>query len=606
MKEFKKHKRNLVSFMMIAIMFVFVSCNNEECDVFKVDETSQKVTDLVGTLKMDDNGKWNFVPDSRFSFPFMHGICDGYSVQIVNWDSKYEDYKEGCLVQGKYKKTEYKSFGDGLGGISYYDLEISQIDKYDLPDEDNTRSSDGEVLPCMIANEDENPMTRASTSYVPIMDTFNSFRIRLFVHVVRSTSGVGLDKTTVKNKVLNVLTEYYDGTGLSFECIGEEYIDSDAMNKMACTQTNINILCNKNPQSNAVDVYILSDGSEFGKEAAGAVLDIGKTSIVSIKKYYDNVSTLAHEMGHVFNLYHTHRGSKNRNEGGIAELVNGSNSQVAGDYVTDTPADPCVWSGSYGTDANGDSYKPDVTNLMCYNPNKDAREHITPGQLSRMNNCLMTNAESIKVRTVLSPYSVTGGKWINTSEKYSVNFPDTFNVTWDVLCKRYTTTSSTNYTSMLKNYSGKSIEITNFDTSFKSQNYNIKAYGESSKGFKFLAQRTAYYLEVNPNTSTLRYSIQCKGGSTSASGNITISNSQDKTLTISQGGTIQFYFSDACGIGNGDVDMSLWMNGFSKVPATKNVFQCSTSAPLGSQNSPLNVMLGSKTKMLPLKVTIVQ
>lgn len=111
--------------MMIAIMFVFVSCNNEECDVFKVDETSQKVTDLVGTLKMDDNGKWNFVPDSRFSFPFMHGICDGYSVQIVNWDSKYEDYKEGCLVQGKYKKTEYKSFDDGLGGISYYDLEIS-------------------------------------------------------------------------------------------------------------------------------------------------------------------------------------------------------------------------------------------------------------------------------------------------------------------------------------------------------------------------------------------------------------------------------------------------------------------------------------------------
>ncbi len=292
--------------------------------------------------------------------------------------------------------------------------------------------------------------------------------------------------------------------------------------------------------------------------------------------------------------------------GGIAELVNGSNSKIAGDYVTDTPADPCVWSGSYGTDANGDSYKPDVTNMMCYNPNKNARKNITPGQLSRMNNCLMTNAESIKVRTVLSPYSVTGGKWINTSEKYSVNFPDTFNVTWDVLCKRYTTTSSTNYTSMLKNYSGKSIEITNFDTSFKSQNYNIKAYGESSKGFKFLAQRTAYYLKVNPNTSTLRYSIQGKGGSTSASGNITISNSQDKTLTISQGGTIQFYFSDACGIGNGDVDMSLWMNGFSKVPATKNVFQCSTSAPLGSQNSPLNVMLGSKTKMLPLKVAIVQ
>ena len=54
-------------------------------------------------------------------------------------------------------------------------------------------------------------------------------------------------------------------------------------------------------------------------------------------------STVAHEMGHCLGLYHTHNGTGDNN--GTPELVNGSNSSTAGDYITDTPADPNRWNG---------------------------------------------------------------------------------------------------------------------------------------------------------------------------------------------------------------------------------------------------------------------
>lgn len=84
---------------------------------------------------------------------------------------------------------------------------------------------------------------------------------------------------------------------------------------------------------------------------------------------------ISHEMGHVLFLWHTHHGTgEGGNDNPCPELVDGSNSSICGDYVTDTPADPhiqfnvnssCQWLGS-GTDANGDSYNPDEHNIMAY------------------------------------------------------------------------------------------------------------------------------------------------------------------------------------------------------------------------------------------------
>lgn len=101
--------------------------------------------------------------------------------------------------------------------------------------------------------------------------------------------------------------------------------------------------------------------------------------------HYASPNTLAHEFGHVLGLMHTHTGNG-------SELVDGSNCDISGDLLCDTPADPglnagnvdwvtCTYIGT-ATDANGDIYQPDVENIMSYSP--CGRSTFSPGQIEVM------------------------------------------------------------------------------------------------------------------------------------------------------------------------------------------------------------------------------
>jgi hypothetical protein len=103
-----------------------------------------------------------------------------------------------------------------------------------------------------------------------------------------------------------------------------------------------------------------------------------------------NGSTLPHEFGHYFMLYHTHGKT---NTGSTDELVDGTNCTVAGDKVCDTPPDPnlsgkvseddCSYTGA-GNDRNGMPFRPDTYNMMSYAPKK-CRQNFTSGQFARIN-----------------------------------------------------------------------------------------------------------------------------------------------------------------------------------------------------------------------------
>ncbi len=94
------------------------------------------------------------------------------------------------------------------------------------------------------------------------------------------------------------------------------------------------------------------------------------------------ISTMAHELGHLFGLGHTHDGVIE------PELADGSNCTIGGDMLCDTPADPnlatpgyviapCQYVGTI-TDANGDLYTPMLNNVMSYTP--CVADSLTPQQ----------------------------------------------------------------------------------------------------------------------------------------------------------------------------------------------------------------------------------
>ncbi len=106
---------------------------------------------------------------------------------------------------------------------------------------------------------------------------------------------------------------------------------------------------------------------------------------------------LAHELGHIFSLIHTHA-----NMGGAVgtdEFVDGSNCTTAGDYICDTPADPnlqgipnrvdslCNYTDSVYTDAHGDLFHPDTRNIMSYS-RLACYDHFSNQQLLQMRYCL--------------------------------------------------------------------------------------------------------------------------------------------------------------------------------------------------------------------------
>lgn len=84
-----------------------------------------------------------------------------------------------------------------------------------------------------------------------------------------------------------------------------------------------------------------------------------------------NGSTLIHEIGHFYGLFHTHETAFGQ------EYVDGSNCDTAGDLLCDTAADPnlsrpgllnnCTYVGQI-RDSQGAPYAPPVANFMSYAP----------------------------------------------------------------------------------------------------------------------------------------------------------------------------------------------------------------------------------------------
>ncbi|WP_424961951.1 M43 family zinc metalloprotease [Ekhidna sp.] len=217
-----------------------------------------------------------------------------------------------------------------------------------------------------------------------------TYSVAITPHVVRRTDGTGgLTEQQIVDAVED-LNAAYVGTQIRFYISdGVNFIDSDEFYDFDSSQEG-NFAPNYNV-TKTINIYFFNSLSSGGSPLCGYTYlpSQGKNLIMMANSCTLSGGTLPHEMGHFFNLYHTHGTT---NTGTTDELVDGSNCETNGDRICDTPADPnlsgvvdssvCAYAGTE-TDANGEKFKPDPRNFMSYATNS-CLILFTQGQKDRM------------------------------------------------------------------------------------------------------------------------------------------------------------------------------------------------------------------------------
>ncbi|UZR99434.1 cadherin domain-containing protein [Chondrinema litorale] len=221
-----------------------------------------------------------------------------------------------------------------------------------------------------------------------LIDKENITYIALKIFLIRTSSGTSVTQLQDIEHDVKATNWYFSRVNIQFYIDNVTYIDDDQFYDFSAEQEYL--LRNAYADNNTINVFFPNEIYKNGVEVGGyAYLPPGpKVVFVSSDNTLYSDNTLAHEIGHFFDLYHTHGATDN---GTTSELVDGSNCDVAGDMVCDTPADPnldqlvdgnCEYAGNL-IDANGQSYQPDVKNIMSYS-NGGCMKYFSEGQFARM------------------------------------------------------------------------------------------------------------------------------------------------------------------------------------------------------------------------------
>ena len=227
-----------------------------------------------------------------------------------------------------------------------------------------------------------------SIARVPDNAAFVSLPIK-FHFVVENEGDLGATDEQA-DELLERMNAIYAPAKMSFFHVGDYNRIVDADNYNNFDSPNEGAVAVGNEVRNAINVFFFGAARSGGNPVCGYARFPGNGPdriIVAYGCVLNGATTLEHELGHYFGLWHTHGKTNN---GTTDEFVNGSNCGTAGDDICDTPADPnlsgqvtnCAYTGT-GRDANGDIFKPNPANIMAYSPDQ-CQTLFTPGQFDRI------------------------------------------------------------------------------------------------------------------------------------------------------------------------------------------------------------------------------
>lgn len=233
------------------------------------------------------------------------------------------------------------------------------------------------------------------SSNIQYLSTSTSICVNVKYHIVRESNGTGGFNISNLNNVTNRLNEAFNEHKIYFNNIGYEIINNSTYYNIDDPQgvyTEFNALVQINNAPNAINIYLVNNAEAYAGRANGIL-----SQALVIENYFATTPVISHEVGHCFNLYHTHRGTwQCERSSSTCIEVDGVNNSTCGDKVADTPADPgllafdstCSNPVNYLVDGNcnyigGNGYNPDTNNIMSYAPSY-CLQHFTAGQNTRI------------------------------------------------------------------------------------------------------------------------------------------------------------------------------------------------------------------------------
>ena len=238
------------------------------------------------------------------------------------------------------------------------------------------------LLVCNILLSNNFCLSERSKPYYPNINRDDPaiIKAKLYVHIIKDSQGNGqLDADNLENG-FNILFDNYNQLNILFEIAEQDTIYSDFFHNTGFITARDSLLYSRFHQD-GIDIYI---GREDEQGIGYSFFPL--TAVALRGSSDDNYSVsghyvVAHEVGHILGLVHTHQGNSQGDGPEYKEKVVRldendcyANCDSTADHFCDTPSDPvliltvnqdCIYCSDY-TDPCGYSYTPNGYNIMSY------------------------------------------------------------------------------------------------------------------------------------------------------------------------------------------------------------------------------------------------